>query len=96
MGITGTMSLRSVRASPPRRKPSFPTEPQVPARCRVCARYALSAWALAIASSDALSQTWRIEPSISAQSTLTDNVALTPVDRRSDWVNQITPSVTLT
>jgi len=39
-------------------------------------------------------QTWRVEPSIGVESTLTDNVDLAPAgSRRADWVNQLTPGV---
>src|SRR5690349_20180283 len=36
-------------------------------------------------------QTWRIEPSISGQLYWTDNVNLTAIDRRSDFVTEIVP-----
>jgi uncharacterized protein (PEP-CTERM system associated) len=39
-------------------------------------------------------QTWRLTPSIAYESTLTDNVNLTPNDqRKADWINQFTPSL---
>ena len=42
-------------------------------------------------------QTWRITPSIAWESTFTDNVNLEPSSlKRSDWINQITPSVQFT
>lgn len=42
----------------------------------------------------AYAQTWQVVPSISLESTLTDNVNLAPSDqRRSDWINQITPAL---
>jgi uncharacterized protein (PEP-CTERM system associated) len=41
-------------------------------------------------------ETWRIVPSVSYESTLTNNVALTSTDRQSDWVNQFTPGVQFT
>jgi uncharacterized protein (PEP-CTERM system associated) len=40
-------------------------------------------------------QTWRIVPSLAVESVLTDNVRLTPTDRRGDWVNQISPSLAI-
>ena len=45
----------------------------------------------------AQAQTWRITPSVSWESTFTDNVNLAPSDRKeSDWINQITPAVQFT
>jgi uncharacterized protein (PEP-CTERM system associated) len=42
-------------------------------------------------------QTWKITPSVSWESTFTDNVNLAPSDqKRSDWINQISPSVQFT
>jgi len=48
--------------------------------------------ALAFAIPAGRAQTWRVTPTISWESTLTDNVNLTS-ERRSDWVNQLTPSI---
>src|SRR5690242_18579062 len=54
----------------------------------------LLAGVVAIASPMAVAQTWRIEPAVSIESTLTDNVDLASSgQRRGDWVNQLTPSV---
>jgi uncharacterized protein (PEP-CTERM system associated) len=42
-------------------------------------------------------ESWRISPAISVESTLTDNVDLSPSsERKTDWVNQVTPSVSFT
>jgi uncharacterized protein (PEP-CTERM system associated) len=42
-------------------------------------------------------QTWKITPAIAWESTWTDNVNLEPSSlKRSDWINQITPSVQFT
>ncbi|MBS0327159.1 MAG: TIGR03016 family PEP-CTERM system-associated outer membrane protein [Proteobacteria bacterium] len=42
----------------------------------------------------AAAQSWQLTPSVSLLSTLTSNVNLLPSDeRRSDWVNQITPGL---
>jgi uncharacterized protein (PEP-CTERM system associated) len=39
-------------------------------------------------------QTWKITPSVSWESTFTDNVNLAPSDqKRSDWINQISPAL---
>jgi len=44
-----------------------------------------------------IAQNWRISESVSLESTLTDNVDLSPNDhRRADWINQLTPSVRFT
>jgi uncharacterized protein (PEP-CTERM system associated) len=44
--------------------------------------------------SPAAAQSWQLTPSVSLLSTLTSNVNLLPSDeRRSDWVNQITPGL---
>ncbi|HSQ80148.1 MAG TPA: TIGR03016 family PEP-CTERM system-associated outer membrane protein [Casimicrobiaceae bacterium] len=49
---------------------------------------------LALEAPAALAQTWRIVPTVSLESTLTDNVNLAPSDRRqSDWVNELTPGI---
>ena len=51
----------------------------------------------ALAAPVAHAQTWRILPSVSLESTLTDNVNLAPSgERKSDWINQITPSIGFT
>lgn len=42
----------------------------------------------------AIAESWRVTPSIAWESTFTDNVNLAPAnERRSDWINQFTPSV---
>lgn len=42
----------------------------------------------------AAAQTWRVTPTFAAESTFTNNVDLLPNgERRSDWVNQLTPGV---
>jgi len=57
---------------------------------------AIAAFALAFCPA-AHAQTWRITPSVGVESTLTSNVDLSPADqRRSDWINQFTPSVRFT
>jgi uncharacterized protein (PEP-CTERM system associated) len=39
-------------------------------------------------------QTWRIVPSLTLESTLTDNVDLSPSgERKADWINQLTPAI---
>ena len=39
-------------------------------------------------------QAWKLTPSLALESTLTDNVNLTPNDqRKADWVNQFTPAL---
>lgn len=40
--------------------------------------------------------TWRIEPALRGDLYWTDNVNLAATDRKSDWVTQITPSLTFT
>lgn len=50
--------------------------------------------AIAVAAPAAGAQTWRVTSSIGWESTLTDNVDLTP-HGRSDWVNQFTPGVSI-
>jgi len=55
---------------------------------------ALFAAAVTVSPVPAEAQTWRIEPSISAQETVTNNVNLEPNDsRRADWVTELTPSL---
>jgi uncharacterized protein (PEP-CTERM system associated) len=45
----------------------------------------------------ACAQTWRIEPSLTLESTFTNNVNLLPGDeRKADWVNALTPGVRFT
>ncbi|MGE5102490.1 MAG: TIGR03016 family PEP-CTERM system-associated outer membrane protein [Deltaproteobacteria bacterium] len=52
---------------------------------------------VAAACSLADAQTWRISPTFSFESTLTDNVNLAPSDqRKSDWVNEFRPGVRFT
>ena len=42
---------------------------------------------------DVAGQTWRVTESVSLESTITNNVDLSPNDqRKTDWINQITPS----
>src|SRR5690349_13080421 len=39
-------------------------------------------------------QAWKLTPSLTFESTLTDNVNLAPNDqRKADWVNQFTPAL---
>lgn len=54
---------------------------------------AVLAAAIATSAPSAGAQTWRLSSSIGWESTLTDNADLSP-DKRSDWVNQLTPGVT--
>ena len=49
--------------------------------------------AVAAGASIAHAQNWRFEPSVDALFTLTDNVNLTPTDRKSDFVTQLTPAL---
>jgi len=54
------------------------------------------AYLLAVAAAPASGETWRFEPSISAQETLTNNVDLSPSStRQGDLVTQLTPAVTI-
>src|SRR5215213_3308869 len=47
-----------------------------------------------VATSSTSAQTWRITPSISVVDTLTDNVELTPSDRKkSDLITQVVPAI---
>ena len=58
---------------------------------------ALFAAAVAAPSAPAEAQSWRIEPAISAQETVTNNVNLAPNDsRQSDWITELTPSLRIT
>jgi uncharacterized protein (PEP-CTERM system associated) len=58
---------------------------------------ALFAAAVVVPPVPAQGQTWRIEPSISAQETVTNNVDLLPNDtRQSDWITQLTPGLHIT
>jgi uncharacterized protein (PEP-CTERM system associated) len=49
----------------------------------------------AVGASESRAESWRIVPTISWESTLTDNVNLSS-DRTSDWVNQFTPGLRFT
>ena len=62
--------------------------PRTRAGLRVCLAVAVAAGA-----SIAHAQNWRFEPSVDALFTLTDNVNLTPTDRKSDFVTQLTPAL---
>jgi uncharacterized protein (PEP-CTERM system associated) len=55
----------------------------------------LVACSIGVGVAPALAQTWTILPSLGVESTLTDNVRLTPTGGRTDWVNQITPSLAI-
>src|SRR5882672_5109733 len=62
------------------------------ARSRHCGAASLAV--LLVTATAAHAQTWRAQPSLSLESTLTDNVGLSPSgEQKADWVNQLTPTL---
>src|SRR5690349_24372975 len=95
MATTRPTSFASVRSRRSDRLAIDPSSRVVgrPLRPRRVAA-ALVAACLVAGAPSSYAQTWRVTPSVSLESTFTDNVDLAASgQRRSDWVNELRPSV---
>lgn len=79
---------------PPGRPHRAPRSHALPASPRLPAVAALLSASLALAAGPSPAQSWHLEPAVSVQETLTNNVNLQPNEsRRSDWVTELIPSL---
>jgi uncharacterized protein (PEP-CTERM system associated) len=71
-------------------------EPAPKKKIRYIAAFVSSGWPFLLTPASALAGDWTVVPRISAQELYTDNVLLTPTQRRSDFVSTLSPGLSVT